>query len=662
MGSAISLPKLLPSKITSKEEFNLGNKEISQLADSLFTFMYKESENLEREVLDIVDHKSEYIIELSHLIDNHFNIIGFTSQTTTPGEIYFIKKKIRDDFISHDTKEHASKNENASRIIASFFIRIFQILGALLLVLKNVNLNDQGSSNTSYRREILGQQLLGQRGGATIPESLGPFEALRSVAKPIDDQEIKDILKLLSKVESEYYLIKLSDNLFFYLKKIEYKTDSDLEARVSTSDINKNQPGFIIKLKNKEAASVSKPSNNPSTPIYKDFRIEISDFFPSITKREFLVAPTYISNLKIYPSSVSKKEQQEPYIVNFTFEYGINKKYAISQKDSGMIIKGIINTMDAADKSNIAKILEEYIVFWFNTTSDGRAFELYEGVTKKKGVASVFNPKDQIIKEQYEMLKDNRPSSQPHCIRRAIDLLESPDNLFKDLSSTTIINEKICRTEPKNNLKSVDALYGKKIDINKILQSVDKLELDAMYKTFGLDKNGEADALKEAIETLKKAFEKNTDTKSDAKRLEEVKVVTSKACKDNSVTVKPLTAMKLQTVSHQLLAFHVNNIVEIADLLKKLFKIEFKNGKWTPTGIHEKVLLGGFPLLDNYTDHARELLVNYYFGCEDIYQNGIKTVNEQISSVPVAPSVAPAPAVPAAASAAPVPPPVAPAP
>ena len=74
-----------------------------------------------------------------------------------------------------------------------------------------------------------------------------------------------------------------------------------------------------------------------------------------------IVAPSYISNLKIYPSSVTKKEQQEPYIVNFMFEYGVNKKYIISQKESGMIIKGIINTMDAADKSNIAKILEEYI-------------------------------------------------------------------------------------------------------------------------------------------------------------------------------------------------------------------------------------------------------------------------------------------------------------
>ena len=51
--------------------------------------------------------------------------------------------------------------------------------------------------------------------------------------------------------------------------------------------------------------------------------------------------------------------------------------------------------------------------------------------------------------------------------------------------------------------------------------------------------------------------------------------------------------------------------------------------------------------------------MNYYFGCEDIYQNGIKTVNEQVSSVPVAPSVA---AAAAAAPAAPVPPPVAPAP
>ena len=116
------------------------------------------------------------------------------------------------------------------------------------------------------------------------------------------------------------------------------------------------------------------------------------------------------------------------------------------------------------------------------------------------------------------------------------------------------------------------------------------------------------------------------------------------------------------------MAYHVNNTVKITDFLKKIFTIEFKNGVWTPKGINNNILFAGFPALDAITNQARELLLDYYIGCETVYQKGVKVWKgenkKSTDAAPAVPSEPPGgPAPPAPAPPAPVPPaPVPPAP
>jgi hypothetical protein len=48
------------------------------------------------------------------------------------------------------------------------------------------------------------------------------------------------------------------------------------------------------------------------------------------------------------------------------------------------------------------------------------------------------------------------------------------------------------------------------------------------------------------------------------------------------------------------------------------------DGSWNVEGPKTEILFAGFSVLDVLKDQARELLLAYYVGCEDIYQKGVK--------------------------------------
>jgi hypothetical protein len=122
----------------------------------------------------------------------------------------------------------------------------------------------------------------------------------------------------------------------------------------------------------------------------------------------------------------------------------------------------------------------------------------------------------------------------------------------------------------------------------------------------------------------------------------------------------------LRDASQELLAYHVNKTVVLSDFLKELFTIKQRpNGTWEVKGINIKYLVLGFKGLDILTDQAREILVDYYEGCETIFQKkGLSKFKEVFkggdanagSAAPAEPAAVPAaPAAPAGPAPAAVP-------
>ena len=81
----------------------------------------------------------------------------------------------------------------------------------------------------------------------------------------------------------------------------------------------------------------------------------------------------------------------------------------------------------------------------------------------------------------------------------------------------------------------------------------------------------------------------------------------------------------MQGYSRQLLGFHLNNVINISKFLMTIFNVSQRpDGSWHVEGPKTEILFAGFSVLDVLKDQARELLLAYYVGCEDIYQKGVK--------------------------------------
>jgi len=164
------------NKHISGTELTVASKEIREMSDALFKFMY--SKWSEKDAMDIAIHPENYVIALSTFIENNFNAIGYKTRMGKHGEIYFMKYDLLEppyhseaEVMSKFAKEKSEiergnaltkrrrlrqltkittrrkekvkqyeKHKKNAQIIAFYFTRIFQILGALLLVVKDINI------------------------------------------------------------------------------------------------------------------------------------------------------------------------------------------------------------------------------------------------------------------------------------------------------------------------------------------------------------------------------------------------------------------------------------------------------------------------------------------------------------------------------------------
>jgi hypothetical protein len=272
----------------------------------------------------------------------------------------------------------------------------------------------------------------------------------------------------------------------------------------------------------------------------------------------------------------------------------------------------------------------------------------------------------------------------PHCIARALDLLDAAS--ISNLKGTSKAETRICSTEingPGSKyipLKAVGQLFGK-LKANEVI-NVDEAEfnkaltvLDAFVgkesrvltvsELNGVNQPGEANALSQAIQRLARAFK--STKQSDLNSFDDIDFHKPASCtpgkKDPEYFDKSRAIFQnLQGYSQKLLAYHLNNVINISKFLKTIFNVSQRSdGSWKVEGPKTELLFAGFNVLDELTDQARHLLVDYYSGCEELYQKGVAEWENDVTDAPVtaapvpAPVAAPMPVPAAVPAAAPVP-------
>jgi hypothetical protein len=672
-----------PSRITSGEELILKTKETREMSNALFEFMFKQWDNDGKEIWDITRNPEEYVIALSDLIEKQFSVLGYITKTNQVGEIYFVKlsdlTRKKDSYKESSNSGLVAKlregHKQHARIIAFYFIRLFQIMGALLMVVKDIkyviNLTPDGSQTRNLGspkiedqgRSAYTQQQLPrfyydkvQGGGGSYPTSraLGYFEFLRYYLR---GEASSEMVAKNSQLQGAY---RMTNSLFFKTTAV---TNSN-----STSPIAK----FYI--------LISKDGRSAPIAVEKEFTVDTT----SASDPFIFKSPDSLDDrdkIKLYPRGLKIKMKvnssgQRSTTGTITFfrdsitdneEYEKGVKYTITASEP-------ISPTDLQARANeLAEFLQQFLLAVVRRDNPNyRDYKLYKPDDSEyqssgktvKGSEQYKTINNKAVNEilKYFVDKDSKGVvKQPHCVARALQLLD-PEALQKavpDVGKTGICKIQIGDSKEAlpqyTPMKSLSKLYGK---INPADYEASKKVLDAF---FGEDvqalsseqlKNNkkESEELQMGIAKLSAAFGiKDTKGVDSFQKMNPPSPAGCPPGSTDSIEIRnQQVLLNLQDVAHQLLASHYNSTVQISKFLMVIFNIEKEGDKWKVKGPRSSILNAGFPVLDQLTDTARELLVDYYSECESLYQRGVASwsasnQNESVKA-PVAPPASAPPA------------------
>jgi hypothetical protein len=715
-GIASSLLK--PNTLTGKQFSNNKEiKKINEMSNALFTYMY-DSHTID-DIFDIADNPGEYVIAISDLITAQFDVIGYTTAKGKFGEIYFKKwekldppktqgelqkvmsgsnatrkKRIEDLIRTSESSRQSSKQLQHARnanIIAFYFVRIFQILGSMLLVVKDTEFPElniiRGNRQANASRAYAGQAqsvITGfnppraiakntQFGGgiSNFPrlEPLGPFEFLRKYLKIYDEEyrrEFKENYNVDIPSSTEgYYKFDYSNNLFLKVTK-----PSPLPTAVGAKMPGSKQE-FCLLVKNRNGIVEQKlidvnvvEFRSISGPVLNEYKapaeFDISkqgDRYPTS-----VVIATKYNNTEFYaqfqPSERPSSSGNPSGLKYILIPY--------SPKPNNDLYEALNNEFDV--EKQFVRILEEYVIKTMNRSntfagqgysrfipetiesaekSDGKKKRL-KGPEKHKGLMATFS----------EMSSEKHT---PHCISRAIQLLDAA-SINDEKREVKAGQTRICTSKGKGTsyqpLKSIGQLFGK-LKVKSLIVDGDEFKkAETVLKAFvgkdsqsmpltvqelsGINQEDEAAEMKEAIRRLVEAFNMNNKLVSEIKSFDDINLDAPSACSrpgiSSDVTKGRPEFIEMQRHAQRLLAAHLNNVIGITEFLKTIFNISQRpDGSWKVDGPNTDLLFAGYDTLDEITKQARGLLVNYYSECETIYQAGVKKWVESLPSITVLP-------------------------
>ena len=678
--SSLSAPKTI-----TNDELKSGSEDIRRMSNALFQYMYTKWEP--KDVWEIANNPSNYVIALSDLITTQFHVLGYTRKDGKLGEIYFKEwKDLKPPMSTGDYAKEAqnAKNSNNTRrirrqrndknyeiqkqnseIIAFYFVRIFQILGALLLVVKDFNMpsfnpetgeevvatSNNASRNFAHQayQVVSAFKSPSMKGGARMSFEpsmpLGPYDFLRFYLRQADEDDISNFKTkghLLDRKRE--FMFEGSDTMIFeftpYKDVAEIRADTKPSQRIGilvknsangiyekayipvfVSDIqfDLNDGGFVNMIQGYKA-----PAERPEK--------ERETAYPREVVLDMVLPEKSGGNNKVTFTRIGKTKS-----LNLGFEYQVTR-------DSKKFVDNLLLVMPSMKRSDFVKMLERVLISGLRLTRSELEDVIFEKKIETEATGAEKNkpkpPNNKSLKDTFgELVKDNY---QPHCIARALQLLDSASisGKFKNRSGNT----KVCKDAlgGKSSMKlseytptrSFGQLFGKinpidyQSSINVLKAFVQK---DSTGNPLSADAVGnfpsEKDELQAAIKRLTTAF---NIVYSDQKDLASVEVKISSKCdpKDigKDIEIKNTnTINEMRTASQKLLAYHLAQIRRISEFLKKIFNITQRgDGSWKVEGPKTELLFAGFEVMNDLTNQARALLLDYYAGCEEIYQGGLK--------------------------------------
>lgn len=752
MGNSLSLSG---SKGITGKELQLSSKEITVMSNELFRFMY--STWKPKDVWDIAEHPDKYVIAISDMITTQFHVLGYKTRDKRMGEIYFRKwddleppmgsememaaansrndksiTNIRDEVVAKKLRRELSDRKKTRRqraqagfaiqkqnaeIIAFYFVRIFQILGAMLLVVKDIELpaydENTGelkdtmsvSQERNFARQLYPSQLgipsfksnpsindkkkieylessarLAQEQRTAVEAQMKQIQDKKTGAKEMEVQRNKTGIQAGGGNFDTKLALGPYEFLRFYLRNI---SESD---RLDFKNNGITDPGPNVYMLDKSRLlffRYTAPTNNPDRinivnggkqefgmPVKENGKVDIKFIRITIEKLRFISKGNVETEIKEYVAPTLRKEsKKDVYPTDVTISYervkgergssvSMTRLDTTTSVDFGIpysLVEAENNLIDAYrgkldPRVDFVEYLEMITLTYLrrkysditliqlktkSNTAENDVTEDTQGYTK----TSLKEPSNKSLKEVFNAL-NTKNEYRPHCVARALQLLDpaSINNFPTGSGTSRVCSMVLGKSSATTSLadyvptRSLGQLYGK-VNPTDYTNSMKVLEAFAKKDSTGnpvsLDDAskfpGEKDELLAAIQRLTKAF---NGSYKDEKNFADIKSVRPQECTTDKDEIKidrnSGVFRDMKASSQQLLFYHLKSIVEISKFLKKIFNITQRgDGTWAVEGPKVELLFAGYETLDKLTNQARIILIDYYAGCEEIYQKGL---------------------------------------
>ena len=555
-----------PTTIPSREEMLKATGDGKYFIEHAFFYMAGQMNMKDMLIMAQPGKCSEMIFLTAKALQTSFKKYKINPVRGDDGFVYFQKL---DDMKGRCKGE--IKDDSTTYVvcvtIAMFYIRIFQIYGALALTILDVD--------PLYYQQLGGAYLHPEGGAYHMP-----LDKIQEGGKLRTDDLLPVSFEILRRYLSptaadEYYKFDGTSYAIYFHKNVN-----------AFNDVAKVTMEFPRKAGQRKSPRV-------------EFTLRI------VTSQNQIVF--HLSDFKGLKRSPEEKSQG----MTFRKGYGIESEY---KWDGSIIPKAIEKKVIDIIKNAGGLATEE-------SELEARGEDRLSGDEKKRvlllGEKRV-SPSLQTA-DLWSMFTD-RKYTKSHCVARAIQLVSSQ---ALEKSVPPAIYSSICKEKFMSSSGTLPGL-GQPILKEKGLFVLHQLFYDKLQQITPIVSVETQPKYQALNKLMAQVFLNPVATKMDSITDRSSKdYCDPKERKGRLVLVQDKgTIGKLREQVREMLLLQISHTAEVVKLLKELFVLE----KGMPVTLNPKIITGGLPSVNVIADKARDLLFNYYKTCEARYQVGVRAI------------------------------------
>jgi hypothetical protein len=583
--------------LSDREKLLEATKDTRSIIDAILQYLLDEIKITDLAALSSQTDCKKYVIALAGTLNRLFYEINLAPEQGKDGIIYFRPLK---ELGEPKTDTEKNNRQSLCIILSYFYVRIFQIFGALALTL----MDDASAYTTSGLTQIAQGAILGAPGkvpfymGGGEDEILGS-EEVKLVGGAFDSLGVFSFLKPeLDREETRYgHLLKNSSRPIYFYRR--------------TGDSTSGKAVLFVTVRGVKNGYIKINLSASQRDIFPSNRITISVNDIAIGDSTYSV-PSDVTNKSF---SIERESPGEPYtlVSDVTMTAG-DALIQMSEK----IVEWIERRLKDKDYDKDYKKKDDLL---FGKKDDWHT--------------SHGTPIDPLkIDKLIVNLRRDKPLA--HCIARAVQLLSSQpiDNkqTYSYICQSAFLETKSKMYHTGKTRAGLPGL-GEGLDTSPGMYALSQLFFD--FVRYGMpDVTRREPSIKQFEEFLANMAKLYGDDVTDPKRLGDVKN-RRKCGTDAPIAVKSDVANSVYDKVKMLYQIQLKHTSNAGKILSQLFVIVREPvGKRTRIQIHPDIFKKGLKEVERINQLTRTLLIDYYRSCETVYQMGAEIIKKSLETKP----------------------------